>query len=242
MKRTGSRLLLAALAWLALASLASANNDESVRLLRLAKFVLPEFPEAVRLGGTAQGFVTAAIGRDAEGRVNDVFVLESTHARLTQAVVEAVKQWKFALPANPPPPETTTFPIVRFIFDSRGVAFVSATTGSLAGAERRTPGRTPIAFPRFTDLDEVPKPLHQPTPRLAGASAAKLSGGDVTVKYFVDETGRVRVPIVLECASPELGWATLAAVEQWQFAPPRVGGRPTIAIDSGKITFRATAP
>jgi TonB family protein len=215
-----------------------ANNASSIAQLRLAKFVMPEFPDSLRLMGTNNGVVTVAVGRDAEGLVNDVLVLDSTEVKLTQAVLEAVRQWKFARPANVQPPGQPIVPIVRFFFGAKGVVMVP-TSGALASRDRGNGLREnpPVVLPSFADLDQMPKPIHSPPPKLTGPAAARFDGGTATVKFFVDETGKVRVPIVLECTTPELGLAALAAIEQWTYEPPRVGGRSTIAIETGTITF-----
>ena len=213
------------------------NNETSVQKLRLEKFVLPDFPEFVRLAGNQKGVVTAAIGRDDEGRVTDVLILSSSHALLTQSVVTAVKQWKFARPANVTPPGSEIVPIIRFLFSSKGVAFVTALTGSLANKDREVKENAPVIIPNFAELDSIPKPVNHPMPRITGSMVGDGDGGTATVKFFLDEIGRVRVPIVLECSTPELGRAAIAAVEQWTFEPPRAAGQPTIALEIETFTF-----
>jgi TonB family protein len=213
------------------------NNENSVQKLRVEKFVMPEFPDYVRLSGNTKGVVTVAIGRDGEGRVTDVLVLDSTHAKLTQSTVAAVQQWKFLLPANPAPLGHEVVPIVRFIFTSKGISLVSALTGSLASKDREVRENAPVSLPSFAELDSPPKPLTRPMPRFTGALAERVAGGTVTIKFFVDETGRVRVPIIVECSVPELGRAALAAVEQWRFEPPRAAGHETIALETETFSF-----
>jgi TonB family protein len=241
---TNPRLLLCLAALVALARPLAAeewSNEKSVQELRLDKFVMPEFPGYVRATENGRGVVTVAIGRDAEGRVNDVLVLDSTHARLSQSVVAAVQEWKFKLPANPPPRGRAIHPIVRFVFGAKGVVVVSALTGSLAAKDRDVKDNAPLILPSFADLDSEPKPLNHPMPRFTGAAAERVAGGTATIKYFVDETGKVRVPIVVDCTSPAVGHAALAAVEQWTFEPPRIAGRPTIALEVGSFTFGTAA-
>jgi TonB family protein len=237
---TTPRLLLLCFAGLASLTALFAevpDNDTSVQKLRLAKFVLPEFPDSVRLAGNTRGVVTVAIGRDGEGRVTDVLVLDSSHVRLTQTTVEAVQQWKFVLPANPAPNGREIVPIVRFLFTSKGVTMVSALTGSLASKDRDVNENAPVILPSFADLDPPPKPINHPMPRFSGATAGRVAGGSVTVKFFVDQTGKVRVPIIVDCTVPELGQAALAAVEQWRFEPPRIAGHETIVLETETLTF-----
>ena len=233
-------LLTLCAALTALASLFAAetpNNETSVQKLRVEKFVLPDFPDFVRLSGTGKGMVTVAIGRDGEGRVTDVLVLDSTSAKLSQATVTAVEQWKFKLPANPAPIGHDVVPIVRFIFTTKGVQMVTALTGTLAAKDREVNEKSPVILPSFADLDTPPKAISHPMPRFTGALAERAAGGTVTVKFFVDETGKVSVPIILDCSVPELGRAALAAVEQWRFEPPRAAGHETIALETQTFGF-----
>ncbi len=216
------------------------SNDNSVQKLRLAKFVMPEFPDFVLLSGSNRGAVTVAIGRDAEGMVTDVLVLSSTNALLSRAVTKAVEQWKFALPANPGPVDKPILPIVRFIFTAKGITMVSAITGSLGAKDRDIDVKAPVILPNFAELDSVPTALNRPMPRFTGVMAERAIGGTVTVRFFVDETGRVRVPIVLECSTRELGLAALAAVEQWRFEPPLAAGQPTIVLETETFSFQPT--
>ncbi len=203
------------------------DNDESLRRLRVDKFILPEFPERLRQEGHAKGIVTVAIGRDGEGRVTDVFVLASTHPLLTQTVVSAVQKWKFARPGDLALPGKEIVPIVRFLFGARG----------LAAQEPAVDENAPILLPSFSDLDEMPKPLNHPMPHIRGNSTAPEEGGTATVRYFVDETGKVRVPVVIDCTAPEFGRAAIAAVEQWTFEPPRIAGQPTICREMELFKF-----
>ncbi len=238
---TTPRLLLllsfAGLAFVAPVRAEQPDNDTSLQKLRVEKFVMPEFPDFVRLTGNSKGLVTVAIGRDREGLVTDVLVLSSTHPQLSLSVVNAVKQWKFKLPANPAPVGQEIVPVVRFIFTAKGIAVVSALTGSLASKDRGVNENAPVVLPSFSELDTTPKPITHPMPRFTGAMAGRVEGGSATIKFFVDETGKVRVPIVVECSTPEVGLAALAAVEQWRFEPPRAAGQETIALETETFTF-----
>lgn len=242
------RLRSAAAAFTALACAGAAHggapaNEQSIQKLRLERFVMPEFPDFVRLTGSSRGHVTAAIGRDSEGHVDDVLLLESTHPRLSHAVTEAVRKWRFARPANQAMLGAEIVPIVRFIFTASGISIVSAATGPAVARDAAGLGRddAPVVLPGVADLDSPAAPVHQPMPRISGVTRDRVTAGSATVKFFIDETGRVRIPLVLEATTPELGEAALAAVAQWRYEPPRIAGRATIAIETQTFQF-APAP
>jgi TonB family protein len=220
----------------------SSANARSLQQLRLESYVLPEFPDFVRLTGTARGIVTVAIGRNSEGFVDDVLVLDSTHPRLAHAVETAVLQWRFARPANQALPGAEIVPIVRFIFAASGLSVVSPAAGQLAGRDAAATLRddAPVVLPRLADLDAEVKPLRQPMPKLTTRAGAPAATGTARVKFFIDERGRVRVPVVLEATSRELGEAALAAIAQWRYEPPRIAGRPTLALETAEFQFDTT--
>lgn len=226
-------LLTAALLGPAIAA-AAPNNTGTVEELRLDKFVQPDFPASVRAAGQQRGVVTVAIGRDAEGRVTDVLVLDSTDARLTEAVKEAVAEWRFARPANQPSTAGPVVPLVRFLFKAGGIAMVTPSAHAQGARNAET---APVILPTVAELDGEVKPMTQPLPQLRTAAPRPDVAASATVKYFIDETGHVRVPVVLEASSVEMGEAALHAIAQWRYPAPRVAGRPSLAIEIQTFRF-----
>lgn len=220
---------LAGLLACAAAAAQPAANDESARIMRLEKFVVPDFPEFLRRTGVGQGTVVVAISHDAEGRPDDMLVVESTDPRFSEAALDAIRQWRFERPVRQPAPTEALVPIVRFFFTSGGVAVTSPGLGDPARPRRGVRADSPVELPNFSHLDTVPKALAQPMPRLpAGEPAA----GAVVVKFFVDGEGRARVPVALNAPTPAVATAIEAAVRQWRFEPPRIDGRPAIALET----------
>jgi TonB family protein len=212
-----------------------------VNLLRLDKFVIPDFPIFLQMTGVTRGTVTVAIGRDLEGNVDDVLVLESSHLRLTRAAIAAVKKWHFKYPANQPAEGVAIVPIVRFLFSASGVAVVPALTGTLSASPEHIRPDAPVLLPALSDLESSPKPLEQPMPRISSSLRERLAGGTATVKFFVDQDGSVRVPVILDASAPELGQAAVAAVAHWRYDPPRIAGKPTIVIGTQTFAFKPLA-
>jgi TonB family protein len=233
-------VLLAAVVLAAAMPLASRGSEGKFEELRLETYVAPEFPASTRLEGQHQGIVTVAIGRDADGRVNDLLILDSTHARLTEAVHAAVSQWRFARPANQPSALGPVVPLVRFLFKAGGIAMV--TPAAARATAPRSPDTAPVVLPTIADLDGDMTPVHQVFPRWRSRAGERPTAASVTVKYFIDEAGHVRVPVVLEASSPDLGEAALHAIAEWQYPPPRLAGRPAVAIDIQTFQFVEKEP
>jgi len=230
--------LLAKVSWMIFATLVvslpalAMTNEESVRLLKLTQFVLPDYPESVKQEGCTMGTVTVVISHDAAGKTTDVLVLDSTHARFAAAVQTAVAGWRF-LPDTVA--GTTHAPLVRFCFTAQGAVMIQATTSHQVmshgiQADQRQ-------FPTFGALDAAPKALEQKMPVFPAALRGRVDRGTATVAFYVDETGRARAAFVTDASAPEFAEAALAAVGQWRYEAPRQNGRPVVAMENWSFQF-----
>ena len=213
-------------------------NDASARLMRLDRFVVPEFPPFLRQAGVLQGTVVAAIGHDEKGRASDILVLESSDPRFSDAVLDAIREWRFQPRTSTSIPESEV-PIVRFLFTTGAVSVVPLTAASGGGTRRVVRADSPIELPNFSHLDQTPALLQQTTPEFPATLRHRVSQGTVVVKYFVDPTGRVRLPAIISATEPELGAAALAAIRQWRYEAPRIDGKPVVALERHSFQFSA---
>ena len=85
-------------------------------------------------------------------------------------------------------------------------------------------------------LDRAPAPVAGAAPAYPREWADRGIKGRVVMQYYIDETGRVRMPTVVSADSPQLGWAAVAAVQGWRFQPPTRKGVPVLA--KADQTFR----
>jgi len=219
-------------------STAPTDNEDSVRALRLANFVLPQFPGPVQVEGLVEGQAVVAISRDASGNVVDALALESTHPGYAEAAVDAVKRWRFE-PSPIGALQPQAVPLVRFLFHEGGVIFVAGPAGRLGKKNAPLASFFQPAYrvASFEDLDGKPRALHQPMPAMPAALRGKLAQGAVSVTFFVDAAGHVRVPSVLEASSPELGAAVVETISQWRYEPPRLHGQPTVVMERWSFNF-----
>ena len=70
-------------------------------------------------------------------------------------------------------------------------------------------------------------------------------GGHIHVEFYIDETGRVRMPSVsreTDEASEALSSAAITAVAQWQFDPPTVKGRAVLVLAQQDFNFKPASP
>ncbi|MBX3463258.1 MAG: energy transducer TonB [Planctomycetes bacterium] len=77
----------------------------------------------------------------------------------------------------------------------------------------------------LADLDQKPRPVHQPQPVLTAALRKKMPA-KVVVLFVVDQSGRVENPVVQSSSDPAFEAVVLAAIKQWKFEPGKRGGQP----------------
>lgn len=235
-------LICAAVALAGLPARLSASNDEAIAQLNLSRFVLPEYPAALRQAGVAQGHVIVALETrsSAGGPAGGYLVLSATAPQFAESVSRAIAGWRFAEPKTSAATEAAQGPtIVRFQFVSTGVVTLSVpdfqarrTAAMDQGAASNT-----VVLPTFADLDQSPEVLAQPMPAYPTALRAKPISGTTAVRFFVDAEGRVRLPSVTSTTAPEFAEAALGVLAQWRFAPPTLGGKPVIAIGTWTFNF-----
>jgi len=83
------------------------------------------------------------------------------------------------------------------------------------------------------DLDQKPRVVHQPGPKLDKALRQKAPG-TAYVLFVVDPSGRVENPTIQSSTDPIFEKPALAAVKQWKFEPGMRKGQP--------VRFRMRVP
>jgi len=207
-----------------------------VQGLRVKERIDPIFPPEVTLEGITRGTVHCLIDIDAEGKVEDVLVTAYTHRSFGRVVREAVCLWRFE-PAllNGKPVAAQT----ALAFNIEGVGCVVTLDNNTYLNQRFEAmlGPTYVFHPyTLRDLDAIPVPQKTVMPFYPVELASRLRG-QVRVDFFIDENGRVRVPLAQPDAPPELAAAAMNAVRQWRFAPPLRHGEPALVRASQEFQF-----
>jgi TonB family protein len=220
-------------------SLFGAMNAELARQLRLTKYVEPMFPDMARMEGVPEGHVALAISQTPEGIPADILVLQATDARFGVAAAEAAREWRFE-PSNDPARLASR--TVRIGFRLSGVVvypFGKRNLDILRLTLTEKEMREPVRVPRVQSLSQAPKPLAQPMPAYPVALKPRAIDGKASVRFYVDEEGRVRMPEVIEATTPEFADAALQAVAQWRYERPLDRGRAIVASDNWAFQFKA---
>jgi TonB family protein len=75
-------------------------------------------------------------------------------------------------------------------------------------------------------LDERLRPIWRVSPVYPDALRTEKPAGKAMIEFVIDREGRARLPRVVSASRAEFGWAAMAAINQWVFAPPMRGGQP----------------
>ena len=187
-----------------------------------------------------EGEARAVINTDATGKLADWLVVGYTHPEFAEAAVVAIKQWKFEPARLQGEPVGTTVELI-FNYEAKGVVVSTSTAGEIL--ERRL---IRMMAARYTyqpcsprELDRIPTPIVTIAPQYSGAWAEKGVKGKVTVEFFIDETGAVRMPAA--SAKDNVRMLTTLAIDalsQWRFVLPTSKGRGVLVKASQEFDFR----
>lgn len=215
---------------------AAPTPESTVDGLRLLERVDPTFPTEVTLQGITRGEVDCVVDVDVNGKVEDVLITAHTHRSFAREVREALPLWRFQAPKmNGAPIASQTR--LTFTIEAVGVV-VSMDAGSYLRTRMESLLGIQWEYRTFLlqELDAIPVPLKTVVPSYP-PKVAQRNRGTVRVDFYIDETGRVRVPIAQADAPMELAAAAIAAVREWKFSPPLHRGRPVLAYVSQDFNF-----
>jgi TonB family protein len=197
------------------------------------------FPVRALSEGVLHGEALLMLEVTRTGELGDVLVVAYTRREFADAVLDAVKQWRYApaLVGGEPVGSTITLNVQ---FEVNGVlAYVRppGTVESDAGWSGR------FAYQPFSvqRLDRVPVAISQAGPIYPREWILQGRTGTVRVDFFIDEDGRVRFPQVVSEADEFLGSAALAAVREWRFESPLHKRRPVLTRASQVFYFEPPA-
>lgn len=194
------------------------------------------YPEKAKAHGFYSGEVRLMVEIDGAGRVVDALPVAATDGAFVEEVQRRLADFRFE-PARltgdgrPVPVRT----LLELNFRASGVVVTQT-------AEENTQARIvdisgPPTLPRVCSPGELDRALR---PRRTVAPAA-APAGSVTVDFYIDESGRVRLPAVESSSDPAQAEAALAALAQWEFEPPTRGGRPVLVHALQAFRFRPPA-
>ncbi|HUG09515.1 MAG TPA: TonB family protein [Opitutaceae bacterium] len=189
--------------------------------------VQPRFPAALDFTAISSGEADVMLKIDAIGQLIDVLVVGYSHKEFGREAAETVRQWKYE-PAvrDGEPIESRVRLSIKFTSNARVVTLMPLETPAALLRGAGIPESVNLVC-NASDLDRPLVVVQTATPVHPGRTAA-FPEGHTVVDFYVDETGRARLPMVVETTHPAFSVAAVHALADWKFAVPTRGGRPTI--------------
>ncbi len=214
---------------------ASSPDWQSMKIQRTTD---PTFPRHLLQIGITRGSARLVISTGADGKLSEWLVLGYTQPEFADVAVAALKEWTF-LPARWQGEPVGTVDELEFDFSTSGV--VISTPNICETEEARIWRVRPDQFTYLPcaarSLDQPPRPILAVRPHYPVELAKQGIKGSISIDFYIDEMGAVRLPSVSTEQDAVLTRLALDALKQWKFSPPTSRGRPVLVKASQKFDF-----
>lgn len=227
-----------ALAALAAAVAPGRAETRTLEPLRIIQTTEPQFPVALDTLTVSNGEACVLINVDADGKLADWLVLSYTHKAFADETVRALQEWRYE-PARLNGERIGVRVPVTFTFETKGRIVSAIPTDYFEYFVRSWRGEYVIfQVCRPQELDQPLQVLKAVKPRYA-ADGKRPGGanGRILLDFYVDETGRPRMPVVMNATDNLLAAAAVNALEQWRFAVPTRGSMPVAVHAQQEFVF-----
>lgn len=203
---------------------------------RVRQTVAPVFPRSLLAQGVTSGWARVVIDLDERGNLTDWLVVAYTRPEFGEAAMAAIRQWEFyPMVINGRP--TGSQVSIGFEYEARGVV-VDIHPGTDLSRMVFGGNLERVYRPHSTkEIDRIPVPLVWVEPRYPAELGERGVRGSATVEFYIDETGAVRMPAIVQADFPELGALLVEAIRQWKFEPPTRRGQPVLVHARQTVTF-----
>lgn len=227
--------LLCVLAGPVLAAEKSDKQAQSNRRFKVIQTVNPSYPARMLNDGVSNGVVKAVLHIDSEGKLVDSLLVAYTREAFADEVMRVVKKWRFEPEyANGEPVDTVLE--LTFNFEVNGVLLVQRFGCDIASIDMLQGYQYKVCS--LKNLDRIPTPVNIVQPTYPKEWADQGIVGKVAIDFYIDETGKVRLPSAPANAHPQLAGIAVAAVGKWQFVPPTRKGQPVLVHAQQIFDFR----
>jgi TonB family protein len=203
---------------------AAEPGTQPIRVLQTTGLKFPVTSDTFTL---SKGQAQVLINVDADGKLVDWLVLSYTQSAFADAAVRALQQWRFE-PARVDGRPVGARQALTFDFQATGNVVSTLSVEMYDNFVSSIFGQTvhwQVCPPH--ELDEPLQALKTVRPKFAGAAWQGGSpGGRVVLDFYVDQSGRPRMPVVVSTNEKLFAAAAVDALRDWRFSIPRCGGRP----------------
>ena len=208
--------------------------------LRILQTIEPRFPSALYFEPISSGEARIVINVDDRGQLVDLLVAGYTAKPFADEAVAALRQWRYE------PAQENGVPIgirmeLRFEFTAQGRVISltpTETVNAFIGSVQGPVMNTRVCSPR--ELDQPVAAVETKAPYNPGTVQPE-ERRTVVIDFYVDESGRPRMPVVTKYAEVALAQAAVDALSQWRFTAPRRGGKPVAVKLQQSFVFLASS-
>ncbi|MDE3083809.1 MAG: TonB family protein [Verrucomicrobiota bacterium] len=218
----GAALLAGAVPEISAAVAPPENQTTGCKVIQTVK---PVYPVRLLNDGITHGETRVMLQIDSAGRLTDTLVTAYTHRGFADEALRVIPQWKFE------PAQVAGKPagsVVEVTFDFKMDDMVVIEHKHPKEEPDLEAGQYQFQPASLKQLDRIPTPIHVEPPFYPQKWADRGIKGHATVEFYIDETGRTRMPAVIAADDHMLAGAAIAAVESWRFEPPTEKGRPAL--------------
>lgn len=196
--------------------------------------------------GITSGEVHISVQVDPAGKLSDHLVTAYSHPLLAESAVQAVKKWRYEPAWVQGEARSATVDLI-FQFENRGMVVVDLNVSSYVQLRdiQLRPDAYSYGVKTLRQLDRIPTPVKVVQPIYPSESAQIKETAVVTVNFYIDEEGRVRLPAVSRETSErhgEFAAAAVNAVAEWQFEPPLSKGERVLVAARQDFKFKPLEP
>lgn len=216
------------------AAITSAKNTP----VQIEQTVEAQFPAALAFSTLTSGEVQVLINVDADGRLADLLVTGYTEKAFADEAVNLLRQWRYR-PAtvNGGPVGIRLELQIKFVATGRVIS-LTALEATAAFAQRSMPLSLLRRVCTAAELDHPIEALQTVSPSHPGkAENTPQPSGTTLIDFYVDEEGRIRMPVVMESTNPIYAQAAVGALSQWRFSLPTCRGKPVAVRVQQKFIF-----
>jgi TonB family protein len=204
------------------------------------------YPRRATEIGVTSGEVHVSVQVDEKGKLTDHLVTAYSHPLLAESAVQAIKKWDYEPAWVAGEPRSATIDL-SFQFENRGMVVVDLNVSSYVQLRdiQLRPGAYRYGVKTLRQLDRIPTPTKVVQPLYPAEAAQKQQSAVITVNFFIDEKGRVRLPAVSRETSEnyaEFSAAAVNAVTEWEFEPPLSKGQPVLVAARQDFNFKPVVP
>ena len=173
---------------------------------------------------------------DANGQATDWLAVKATHYGLLEKAEAKLEEAEYEPAKRDGKPVSGKITVIVTFFDPeqriwREGGITAPMGGNVSDAvDRKLYGLNPARYQykesRVSELDAPPEILETQL-YLVHPPEAEPPKGDVVVDYYVDHTGQVRLPAIVESDDESLSLSALMTLRETRFQPPRKDGQPT---------------